>query len=69
MRQATRTSSPVYSDFIPWADPYITSLVEKARRTHGGLLEKTSPRDTSRKGNFPPAAEVDLCDPWGHGEE
>ena len=30
-----------FHDFIPWADPYITSLVEKVRRTQGRLLDET----------------------------
>lgn len=29
-----------FQDFIPWADPYITSLVEKVRRSQGRVLDE-----------------------------
>jgi hypothetical protein len=29
-----------FQDFIPWADPYITSLVEKVRNSQGRLLDE-----------------------------
>lgn len=35
---------PGYTDLVPWADPYIASLVEKVQREGGRLLRKESPR-------------------------
>lgn len=56
-----RRGLPGYVDLVPWADPYIASLVEKVQTEGGRLLGRTAATPT--RAECPPPAYGDFSNP------
>jgi hypothetical protein len=52
---------PAFLDLIPWADPYIASLIEKLRRGEGRLFGEETPlhRRNRLRAEAPPPLDVE----------
>ena len=58
-----RSSEPAFFDLIPWADPYIVSLIEKLRHGEGGLLGDAMAVHRRVRAEAPPPLDVDFPTP------
>src|ERR1700694_4806603 len=54
-----RSREPAFFDLIPWADPYIASLVEKLRHNEGRVLGEGMAVQRRVRAEAPPPLDVD----------